>query len=60
MGCPCSSQKIPLILDLEFDYFIHMVVPKSQIIVVSSTNSLYPNSNPFDNVMEKIYAEKNE
>ena len=58
-SCKCSKHKIPLLHDVEFDYFLHRVVPIAQLVVVCITNSLHHGANPYDTMLEYIYVERN-
>ena len=59
ISCKCSKHKIPLINDVEFDYFLHRVAPMSQLIVVCVINSLHPRASPYDKMLDHIYIERN-
>ncbi|XP_032221185.2 uncharacterized protein LOC116603703 [Nematostella vectensis] len=57
--CRCDRRKIPVITDLEYDVFISDHVPRTQLVVVSVTSSLYPDANPCDSMLDQLYYEKN-
>ncbi|XP_067023611.1 uncharacterized protein [Acropora muricata] len=56
--CRCDRRKIPLVTDLEYDSFISEHVPRTQLLVVSVTSSLYPDSNPCDGMLDQLFHEK--
>ncbi|CAK8689010.1 unnamed protein product [Clavelina lepadiformis] len=57
--CKCSKHRIPSIHDLEFDYYLRIVAPVTQLIVIYVINSLYPDASPYDSMFERLYIEKN-
>lgn len=57
--CRCDRRKIPHVTDLEYDSFISDHVPRTQLLVVSVTSSLYPDTNPCDSMLDQLFHEKN-
>lgn len=57
--CKCSKHRIPLINDIELDYFLHRVAPMTQLMVVCVINSLHPKASPYDKMLDHIYIERN-
>jgi len=57
--CKCSKRSIPLISDVELDYFLRLVAPVSQLIVICVINSLHRHTHPYDKMFDVLYKEKN-
>jgi len=59
LRCRCHKTKVPIIHDLEFDYFIQKVVPPHQLIIVYLTNSIYPKCCFYEDMFQKLHATVN-
>jgi len=59
LRCRCHKTRIPLIHDLEFDYFIQKVVPSHQLIIIYVTNSIYPKSCFYEEMFQQLHATAN-
>ncbi|XP_078341968.1 uncharacterized protein LOC111107827 isoform X2 [Crassostrea virginica] len=58
-SCRCSRHYIPQVMDIEYDEFIQMEAPESQIIVIAVISSLFPHTSSSDNMIEEIYLSQN-
>ncbi|XP_078484820.1 uncharacterized protein LOC100175408 isoform X1 [Ciona intestinalis] len=58
-SCKCSKHRIPQINDIEFDCYIRLVAPPSQVVVISIVNSLYPDAAPYEAMLDNLYLDKN-
>jgi len=59
LTCRCNKTKVPIIHDLEFDYFIQKVVPPHQLIIVYLKNSIYPRCCPYEEMLQELHATAN-
>nr|XP_034307211.1 uncharacterized protein LOC105319401 isoform X7 [Crassostrea gigas] len=58
-SCRCSRHYIPQIMDIEYDEFIQMEAPDTQIIVIAVISSLFPHTSSSDQMIEEIYLSQN-
>lgn len=58
-SCRCSRHYIPQIMDIEYDEFIQMEAPDTQIIVIAVISSLFPHISSSDQMIEEIYLSQN-
>ncbi|XP_062584054.1 uncharacterized protein LOC134245821 isoform X4 [Saccostrea cucullata] len=57
--CRCSRHYIPQIMDIEYDEFIQIEAPESQLIVVAVISSMFPHTSTSDQMIEEIYLSQN-